>query len=351
MKVLVIQQKMIGDVLASTVICEAIKSIYPNWEVHYMIEPGTFAVVENNPFIDHIVYFEKAKHNSFGSLIQFGKELKKQNYDAVIDAYGKWESIIPAYFSGAKTRIGNRKWYTKLLFTQTVLPKQNIEGSAIAHRLQLAEALLKSTPSVLFPKIYLTGTEITSAQQNIQERLDTAKPIFMISVLGSGTNKSLPTAQMAQTLDAIAAENNTVQLLFNFMPNQEAEAKAIYDTCSTETQKQIVLDFYTKGLRTFLAVLSQCDAMIGNEGGAVNMAKALNIPTFTIFSPWINKSSWNMLTENDQHVAVHLNDYHPEIYNGQHAKHFKKQAMDLYKKLTPDLYRASLVDFIKRITS
>ncbi|MCL9805679.1 glycosyltransferase family 9 protein [Flavobacterium amniphilum] len=351
MKVLVIQQKMIGDVLASTVICETIKTIHPDWELHYMIEPSTLAVVENNPFIDHIVFFEKAKHNGLNSLIGFGKELRKENYDAVIDAYGKWESIIPAYFSGAKTRIGNQKWYTKLLFTETIIPKKNIEGSAIAHRLQLAETLVGNNSSVAFPKIYLTDAEITSAQKSIQEKLDTARPIFMISVLGSGSNKSLPAEQMAQTLDDIAAANNSIQLLFNFMPNQEAEAKAIYDACQPETQQQIVFDFYTKGLRTFLAVLSQCDAMIGNEGGAVNMAKALNIPTFTIFSPWINKSSWNMLTDDENHVAVHLNDYHPEIYNGQHSKHFKKQAMDLYKKLTPDLYRAPLIDFIKRITS
>ncbi|WP_136668377.1 glycosyltransferase family 9 protein [Flavobacterium sp. H122] len=350
MKVLVIQPKMIGDVLASTAICEAIKKQHPDWKVHYMIQPNTKPVVEHNPFIDKIIYFEKKKKDGILQLIQFGLQLKKENYNAVIDAYGKWESIIPAYFSGAKIRIGNQKWYTKLLYTQTIVPKKNIEGSAIAHRLQLAEALLKKPAAVLFPKIYLTDKEITSAQKNIQDRLDTTRFIFMISVLGSDTNKSLPTNQMAATLDHIAAESSA-QLLFNFMPNQDAEAKAIYDACLPETQNQIVLDFYTKGLRTFLAVLSQCDAMIGNEGGAVNMAKALNIPTFTIFSPWINKSSWNMLTDDKNHVAVHLNDYYPEIYNGKHSKHFKQQALDLYKKLTPDLYRASLVDFIKRITS
>jgi heptosyltransferase-2 len=350
MKVLIIQQKMIGDVLASTVICEAIKKQHPDWQVHYMIQPNTMPVVENNPYIDKVVFFEKKKKEGILKLIQFGISLKKEEYNAVIDAYGKWESIIPAYFSGAKIRIGYKKWYTKILFTQTVIPQQNIEGSAIAHRLQLAEALLKKPTSSLFPKIYLTDSETKLALKNIQKQLDTIRPIFMISVLGSDINKSLPTIQMALTLDHIANESNA-QLVFNFMPHQENEAKAIYDACKPETKNKIVFDFYTKGLRTFLAVLSHCDAMIGNEGGAVNMAKALNIPTFTIFSPWINKSSWNMLTDDKDHVAVHLNDYHPEIYNGQHSKHFKKQALELYKKLTPDLYRASLVNFIKRITS
>lgn len=350
MKVLVIQQKMIGDVLASTVICEAIKTVYPDWEVHYMIQPNTFAVVENNPFIDQIIFFEKTKDKGLWDLIQFGKNLRKNNYDAVIDAYGKWESIIPAYLSGANIRIGFKKWYTKLFYTKTILPQQNIEGSAIAHRLQLAATLLPQVPTILFPKIYLNDAEIKIAKQSISENLDITRPIFMISVLGSGLNKSLPTQQMAKTLDNIASHSNA-QLLFNYMPNQETEAKAIYESCLPETQKNILFNFQIKGLRSFLAILSQCDTMIGNEGGAVNMAKALNIPTFTIFSPWINKSSWNMLTGDTNHIAVHLNDYYPEIYKGKHSKYFKKQALELYKKLTPDLYRASLIDFVKRITS
>lgn len=350
MKVLVIQQKMIGDVLASTVICEALKTNHPDWEIHYMIQSGTNAVVENNPFVDKTVFFNPPKKNALSALIGFGKTLKKEKYDAVIDAYGKWESVIPAFFSGAKIRIGFKKWYTSLLFTKTIVPKQNSEGSAIVHRLQLAEVLLQKKAETIFPKIYLSEEEVGMAKKAISERLNTALPIIMISVLGSGKNKSLPPKQMAETLDNIAFEGD-MQLLFNFMPNQEEEAKEIYNLCKPETQQKIVFDFYTKGLRVFLAVLSQCDAMIGNEGGAVNMSKALNIPTFTIFSPWINKSSWNMLTDDEKHVAVHLNDYHPEIYNNEHPKKFKKQAMELYKKLTPDRYRAQLSKFVKTIIS
>lgn len=350
MKVLVIQQKMIGDVLASTVICQAIKTMHPDWKVHYMIQSNTKPVVENNPYVDKIIFFDPPKKNSLQELIRFGLQLKKENYNAVIDAYGKWESVIPTFCSGAKTRIGNRKWYTQLFFTQTIIPHKNIEGSAIAHRLQLAEALLKTKSPIGFPKIFLTESEIEAARKNMSERLSPNLPKIMISVLGSGTDKSLPPKQMAETLDLIAKEGE-MQLLFNFMPNQEDEAKAIFDLCLPQTKQKIVFDFYTKGLRTFLAVLSQCDALIGNEGGAVNMAKALNIPTFTIFSPWINKSSWNMLSDADNHIAVHLNDYHPEIYKGEHPKKFKKQALKLYQKITPDLYQAPLVAFVHRIIS
>lgn len=348
MKVLVIQNKMIGDVLTSTVICETIKKHQPNWEIHYMIQPNTLAVVENNPFIDKIVFFEPQKHKGFFKLITFGSGLASEKYDAVIDAYGKWESILPAYYSGAKIRIGFKKWYTSLLFTTTVIQEKNVEGSAVYHRLQLAEALLKNKVNTIFPKIYLTDAEINEAKIAIQEQLNPALKTIMISVLGSGKNKSLPSEKMAETLDIIA-ERRDVQLLFNFMPNQEEEAKVIYNLCKSETQQKIVFDFYTKSLRAFLAVLSQCDALIGNEGGAVNMAKALNIKTFTIFSPWINKSSWNMLSDKENHIAVHLKDYFPDIYENKHPKEFKSKSLELYHKFKSDLYKELLKEFVERI--
>ena len=53
---------MIGDVLASTIICEAIKMEHPNAEIHYLIQKNTFPVVENNPFIDKIVFFEEKNY-------------------------------------------------------------------------------------------------------------------------------------------------------------------------------------------------------------------------------------------------------------------------------------------------
>lgn len=348
MKVLVIQNKMIGDVLASTVICETLKKQHPTWEIHYMIQPNTLAVVENNPIIDSVVFFEPENYSGFIKLIAFGKLLSAEKYDAVIDAYGKWESILPAYFCGAKIRIGFKKWYTSLLFTETVIQEKNVEASAIHHRLQLAEALLKTKVETIFPKIYLSDSEINQAKVMIKERLNPNLKIIMISVLGSGKNKSLPPKKMAETLDIIAESN--VQLLFNFMPNQEQEAKVIYDLCKPETQQKIVFDFYTKGLRTFLAVLSQCDALIGNEGGAVNMAKALNVRTFSIFSPWINKSSWNALNDKKNHVSVHLKDYFPNIYGDNHPKNFKDKALELYEKLEPSLYKEALQEFVQRIT-
>ncbi len=347
-KILVIQQKMIGDVLASSSICNTLKAEYPCSRIDYLVNSFTIPVVENNPNIDNIIPFEDGYRESKLKFFKFLKRIRKTNYDIVIDAYAKWESGIITSFSGAKTKIGYKKWYTSFFYNKTVAPDKTVSGSALYHRMQLVEAVTEKKHPVVYPAIYITEQEREHAERQMSEKLDMHLPVIMISVLGSDNIKSLPVKEMAKVIDKIS-DSCEAQLLFNYLPSQTEKAKEIYNLCSPETQNKIFFDFYFKDLRAFLAVLEQCSALIGNEGGAVNMAKALDIPTFTIFSPWINKNSWNMLTDNEKHTALHLKDYFPEIYGTKHPKEFKDQSLELYKKLTLNLFENDLEVFLKRI--
>ncbi|MCO6148600.1 glycosyltransferase [Flavobacterium sp. NRK1] len=347
-KILVIQEKMIGDVLAGSIICNTLKATYPNAQIDYLVYDFTKPVVENNPNIDNIIIFKEDYRKSKLDFLKFLFEIRKKKYDAVVDAYNKWESGIITLFSGANKRIGYKKWYTRFFYDKTIETNWKAPDSALVHRMELTEALTGKKHEIEYPKIFLTENEIKGAKKILAASLNPELPIIMISVLGSDEIKSLPAKEMAQVLDLIA-ENTNAQLIFNYLPKQQEQAKEIYNYCTAETQQKILFDLYVRGLREFMAVLSQCDALIGNEGGAVNMAKALDVSTFTIFSPWINKGSWNMLDDGEKHVAVHLQDYYPEIYGSNHPKEFKEKSLELYKKLTLDLFKEKLTEFVKRV--
>lgn len=347
---LVIQQKMIGDVLASSTICQSLKLAYPKSRIDYMVYDFTRPVIANNPYIDRVILFnEKYRENKL-EFIKFIFKIRKNDYYAVIDAYGKWESAIISLFSGATRKIGYKKWYTSFFYTETVETDKTVPNSALFHRMQLAAALTHEDQPIIHPKIYLTAEESENARQLLSEKLTIGKPVIMISVLGSDAIKSLPSGEMAKVLDLIS-QNTNAQLLFNYLPAQKSQAQEIYNLCSPETQKRIYFELYINGLREFMAVLSHCNALVGNEGGAVNMAKALDIPTFTIFSPWIKKSSWNMLEDNEKHVAVHLQDYFPEMYGDIHPKEFKSRSIELYTHLKASLFEERLKKYVKAVTA
>lgn len=353
MKVLIIQQKMIGDVLTSSVLFEALRERYPKAQLDYLINSHTFPVVENNPFIDNFIFFTPEVEKSKRALWSLAKSVKKEQYNVVVDVYSKISSNLISALSGAKTKISYYKHYSTFIYDHNIKrtnQTHEVCGLAIVNRLQLLEPLDVFITSAK-PKIYLTSEELeTSKQFLISNGISFGKPLIMISVLGSGSNKTYPFEYMAQVIDQIVATTDG-QILFNYIPKQEADAQAIFNLCKPETQNHIYLNLFGKSLREFLALTAHCHALIGNEGGAVNMAKALNIKTFTIFSTWIDKDTWNIFEEKTVNESVHLKDYKPELYKGKTEKDMKPHAMELYHKFTPDLFDGKLNRFLKMFRS
>ena len=96
-----------------------------------------------------------------------------------------------------------------------------------------------------------------------------------------------------------------------------------------------------------MGILSQCDMLIGNEGGTVNIAKALDIPSFCFFSPFIVKGAWHGKVYKN-HDSVHLSDYRPELFGEMDKREIKKNINALYEAFEPNLFNAALVNFIKK---
>lgn len=340
---------MIGDVLVSSVICNNLKLIYPQAQIDYLVYPFTIPVVENNINIDNIIIFKNEYRKSKIALFKFLKHIRKSKYNFVFDAYGKIESNLVVAFSGAKNKIGFHKSYTNFLYTKTVreISKSTTNaGTAIENRLNLVRIIAPDFELDNKPKILLTPSEIENGKQIlIKNNIDLTKKIYMIGVLGSGKNKTYPNHFIAQILDFII-EKTDGTLLFNYMENQKLEANTIFDLCKPNTQKNIKIDIIPGSIRAFLSLTYHCNALVGNEGGAVNMAKALSIPTFTIFSTWIIKEAWNSFENETNTISVHLKDFKPELYGEKTAKEMKNQALDLYEKFTPNLIIPKIEKFL-----
>jgi len=341
---------MIGDVLASSIICNNLRNIYPQAQIDYLIYPFTRPVVEHNPNIDNLILFKDEFRKSKKEFLRFLVSIRKTRYDIAIDAYGKLESNLVVGVSAAKLKIGFHKPYTKFVYDVTVREKEKPDtdaGLAIENRLLLLQSLSDGKKLDDRPKIYLSEEEIANGKRILESHnIDLSKKIYMIGVLGSGRNKTYPIPYMARLLDEITAKMSAT-LLFNYMPIQEAEAREIFDMCALKTREKIKFHIVPGNIREFLSMTYHCDALIGNEGGAVNMAKALMKPTFTIFSTWIKKEAWNAFDDGIHNVSVHLKDFRPDLYGGKSAKEMKDKAMELYGQFTPDLILPALRKYLE----
>lgn len=349
MKVLIIQQKMIGDVLTTTLLFEILRERFPSAQLDYLVNSSTIPVLENNPVIDTIIAFTPEMEKVKGGIKALREVVRNNKYDVVIDAYAKISSAWITKTSKAKYRIGYKKWYTSVAYTHIFMRRDTsltVAGLAVENRLQLIKPLVDIEQTKVQPKIYLTDQEKEFAKKRLlKEDIDFSKKLYMISVLGSNEFKTYPLPYLAQLLDYIVATTNA-QLLFNYIPSQQEEVNKLFDLCKKETQNAIFLSLYGKSLREFIALTYHCDALIGNEGGAVNMAKAIGIRTFAIFSTWIKKGAWSIYEDGTKHRSVHLYDYidyHPVFSNKKAAK---RLANSQYKKFVPALIIPRLHEFI-----
>jgi ADP-heptose:LPS heptosyltransferase len=335
MKILVIQQKRIGDVLTSTILSNNLKKFYPEATVDYMCYPNCVDVLTENPNINEVIVLTNAVRKSYPSLLKFLFGIRKRRYDVVIDAYSKLETNLITFFSGAKYKVSYDKGYSKLFYNYNMkrLPNgtKSTLGLAIDNRLLLLQPLIKEPITDYKPKLFLTPTEIQAATDLLATHsiVPGKRPLVMMGILGSEWYKTYPLENMAKIIDFIVAQLDA-DILFNYIPNQLEDAQKVYSFCAPETQKHIHFDLYAKGLRPFLGLLSQCDMLVGNEGGSVNMAKALEVPTFSLFTPSVDKETWQIFEHEPGNVSIHLKDLKPEIYEQHDEKYIKEHTFKYF---------------------
>ncbi len=348
MKILVIQQKMIGDVLVSSIICNNLRKAYPGARIDYLVYESTTPVLEGNPSIDNIILFKKEHRESNIALLKLALKIRGEKYDLLIDAYGKLESYIFVLLSGTKRRISYAKPGRRFLFTDNVpfaeFPKTNM-GLAIERRLSLLKPLNLPIEIDPLPKLYVTEAENREALALLEKHgVRKDRKTVMISLLGSEKLKTYPLDYMAEIVDQVAKQD--VNILFNYFPSQIEDARKVYDSCSSQTREKIYFDLLGHDLRSFIAIMNNCDMIVGNDGGAINMAKSLGKPSFIIFSPWIEKKIWSTFEDGIHHISAHMQEYRPELFEDRSEKELKTQTPELYREFKPELFKGILHDFL-----
>jgi ADP-heptose:LPS heptosyltransferase len=350
MKILVIQQKMIGDVLVSTILCDNLRKKYPNAQIDYMVYQSTVAVLNGNISIDNLILFEEKHRSNKWELFKLLLSIRKEKYDVVIDAYSKLESWLVILFSKAKKKISFKKKGIRFFYSDTIerprISNTNY-GLIIDERLALLEPLQLNITIDPFPKIYVsTEEEIFASRLFKKYEIDRSKKTVMVSIIGSDMNKTYPLKYMSKLVDLIA-DTGDVNILFNYIPSQIDDAKKVYEGCKTITQNKVYFSVLGKNLREFIAVMNCCDMIIGNDGGAINIAKSLKKPSFIIFSPFIDKKGWATFEDGIQNISIHLSDFKPELFKNKSYKTLVSESKELYREFNLDLIEPKLSIFLE----
>ncbi|WP_397363331.1 glycosyltransferase family 9 protein [Olleya sp. R77988] len=348
-KILVIQNKRIGDVLIASVIAQNMKTVYPNSQIDYLVYDFTVGVIENNPNIDNIIAVNEKELKQINNLKKLIGRVKKTKYDIIFDPYSKLQSRIICYFSGAAMRIGFQKrgknpWFKFYTHTVPFLEEKTHNcGKAIEDRIHMFNSFFPLAEDKIDyePHIVLTKTELQYDKLNKYN-----KPAIMLGILGSTPQKSMPYKYIVTLIDHITSTYD-VNVLFNYSPHQKEDALSIYKQCTNKDS--IIIDIYEDSIRGFITLMNKCELLVGNEGGIVHISKALNKPTFTIFSPYVLKEHWASFEDGKTHTSIHLLEEKPDLFSTdrEERRKIEEDPSYMYKQLTPEMIIPKLDAFLK----
>ena len=122
LKILVLRFSSIGDIVLTTPVVRALKQQLPNAEIHYFTKPSFGIILENNPYVDKVIFLEKELWRQLDAL-------KKEKYDFVIDLHHNLRTQIIKFRLGVKNfsfdKLNFKKWlYVNLKINK--LPQQHV---------------------------------------------------------------------------------------------------------------------------------------------------------------------------------------------------------------------------------
>lgn len=334
--------------LASSVIANNLKAAHPDWEIHFFCYEPAEDVLKGNPAIDKIISFNDTELKKFKELNRYASLIKEENYDILIDAYAKLQSFYITWFSGAQKRISYDKPLFKHLYTDVITQADTTRKGyckALEDRLKLLQPLdVKSSQLEFKFRVFLSPEEKEEGKKILTDGgADTQKPVFMLGILGSSPAKSWTIAKMAEMISFIQ-ENYDVNILFNYIPKQQETVDQILDLLPDS--KNIFPSVIGKDVREFLKIMSACAAYIGNEGGGINMSKALGKPTFSIYSPHKFPEIWGCMENQPEHKSVHLREVRPDLYISPNLEKYEEKAEEYYQMIPVEYVIEKLKLFI-----
>ena len=120
-KILIIRFSSIGDIVLTTPVIRCLKMQKPEMEIHFLTKKSFKGIVENNPYLTKVHCIEK-------DVKEIVKELKKENFDFVVDLHNNIRSMQ------TKTALGKPSTsFRKLNFKKWMLVNFKINKMPAMH--------------------------------------------------------------------------------------------------------------------------------------------------------------------------------------------------------------------------
>lgn len=277
-RILLLQQRQIGDALLATPAVELLASRFPQAEIHFFTEKKCFPLLQHNPHIHKFHLLDKEAQASLPAQWAWYRQVAKENFDLLVDFQQLPRCRMLTRFCGAKWRLSfPAPWYRPWLYNIQTKPQA---GYAAATKVSILAPLGIGWQGEA-PRIYLTDEEKGQAQ-NILAGCGFAPGLRLLSLDSTHrrANKRWPAASFIKVMDALAEADPSLRFLLLRGPGEEAEVAAL--RAGLAQPHKAYLPPEAPSLRLSAACMAQASLHLGSCSSPRHMALALGVPSLVI---------------------------------------------------------------------
>ena len=290
MKILFIKLSAIGDVVQTLPALEAIKKLYPDSEITWIVEEAAADILDGHPLIDRVLISRRKaltgmlKHpfmfvRGLTGIIRFFYELRSTRYDIAIDFQGLFKSGILIGLSHANRKIGfDRTRELSYLFLNERLPAYDIEKHALERYLDVARYLGAQDPS---PTCTLPMKhEILRMRRKIAAIKEQGKPLVVINPVARWKTKLWRERSFAELADRLAQEKKALVIFTGSPADRDVNQRII------SGMKQSAMNWAGEtSLKELAALAALSDLFITTDTGPMHLAAAAGAKVLALFGP------------------------------------------------------------------
>ena len=277
----------IGDMVAATATIRCMRQNYPDAHIALLLEPYTRPVVENAPWFDELVPFDK-KRGRMAAILRVSKKLRRPpRYDLALLMTHSFSTSLIAWLGRAAIRVGHAREGRSWLLTDAVPWPKTGKDWKLVPKVRAYAGLLHylgcEGADDQRPEVFTSAEEETECEGLLlKHRREPGRDLLAI-VPGAafGSSKLWEPVRFASVADTLA-ERHTMQALILTGPGEGAIGEEI----ARHMKTQPIL--FKEGTMTFgqlKGMVRRCALMICNDTGPRHLGIAYNLPVVTLMGP------------------------------------------------------------------
>lgn len=284
-RILVCQQRQIGDVLLTTPALEALRGRYPDAAIHMLTERKCIPMLERNPHLDYVWPMDKNAMPTLAHEVRWYWKVARTGYDLVIN----FQPTLPRLrwvvgFSGAAVRLATTPpWYLRPLYTHTLPPSQAYAATAKVDVLKPLGIAWNGER----PRLYLADEERDGARELLKALgLRPQHTLVSLDPTHRQSTRRWPLEYYARMAAQMLREGKERGYDFRFLPlwgpGEEEEIYDLYSQVSARGYEHAILmpDRLLR-LREAAACIAEASLHIGNCSAPRHIAVAVGTPSCT----------------------------------------------------------------------